>query len=367
MRWFALLLVFLGLVEPLSAETRVSVNQLEEFLLSRHASKESDAELAYQLSSIQLSEQLSDSRLAEISAKVSVGPETAVQLKLLAISSVFEAPPSSEVPLGLSPDSLEQQRLIGLARVYASALVQHLPDFTAFRTTQAFNNSAQFTAKRHSKPEIEMHFVREFHREVAFRAGQEVLDSQGGGSIAGAPRPIAPEGLTTWGEFGPILTTVLGDSLKGTIVWSRWQSGAEGRRLAVFHYSIPKPASHYLIDLGYYLTSQEDHQFLSFRDKPGYSGDLYIDPSSGTILRITLDAELGEDAPVKVSKLSVQYEKVEIGGKTYICPTQGVAQGIAYNLQMEEVDGVGLEKFINVVHFTNYHKFGSTSRIVNNN
>jgi hypothetical protein len=59
----------------------------------------------------------------------------------------------------------------------------------------------------------------------------------------------------------------------------------------------------------------------------------------------------------------VQYGYVDIGGKNYVCPIQGIAVSDVHNLVMES-DGVGLEKHINVVQFLNYHKFGSTSRIL---
>ncbi len=365
MRRFALLLLFLNLARPLSAATQVSVSQLEEFLLSRRASKETDAELAHQLSSIQLSEHLTDSRLAGICAKLRVGPKTAEQLDLLAISSVFEVPPSAELPSVSPPDSLRQQQIMESARAYTAATIHDLPDFIALRLTRAFDNAPQFTGKRHSKPEIGLHFVREHRREVTFRAGQEILASRGTGSGGEESRTIDSEGLSTWGEFGPILTTILGDSLKGRVVWNRWQNSASGKVLAVFRYSVPKPASHDWIDLCCYLTSLENPQFLSFRDKPAYHGDLYIDPASGAIFGITLEAELSEDAPLRVSKISVQYDKVEIGGKNYVCPVRGVALSIVHDLQMERLDGVGLERFVNVVRFTDYHKFGSTARILN--
>jgi hypothetical protein len=363
-RRFALLLLFLTLGSPLIAQASISVKQLEEFLLSRRASREADAELANRLGSVALSEQLDDSGMARICAKLKMGPKTAQQLGLLAISSVFEAPPSSELPSGPPPDSSEQRRMIESARAYASASARNLPDFIAIRSTQAFNNAVQFTGKAHAKPEIELHFVGDYRREVTFGDGQEVIVSQESGSKPGAHRPIDHEGLTTWGEFGPILTTVLGDSLNGKIVWGRWQSAVDGKRLAVFRYSVPKSASHDLIDLCCYQATLKDPQFSRFRDEPGYHGELYIDPASGTILRITLESELDEQAPVKESKVSVRYEAVEIGGKTYICPVRGVALGVVHDLQMERLDGAGLERFINVVHFSGYHKFGSTTRIL---
>jgi hypothetical protein len=79
---------------------------------------------------------------------------------------------------------------------------------------------------------------------------------------------------------------------------------------------------------------------------------------------VTLEAELNKDAPVRTAKLSVDYDEVEIGGKNYICPVHGIAVSTVYDVEMEQLDGVGLERFINVVRFTDYHKFGSTARIL---
>jgi hypothetical protein len=68
--------------------------------------------------------------------------------------------------------------------------------------------------------------------------------------------------------------------------------------------------------------------------------------------------------PVTISAIAVQYGLVDIGGKKYVCSIQGIAVFKVHHLVMETVDGVGLEKHINLLYFLNYHKFGSTSRIL---
>ncbi len=211
-----------------------------------------------------------------------------------------------------------------------------------------FNTVPRSADRPPAKPQIELLFAGERRREVTYRSGHEVSSA--------ASTPIVDfEGLTTWGEFGPILTTILGDSSLGTIGWSRWEVGADGKVLAVFRYAVPKSASHDLIDLCCYLW---------FHGTPAYHGDLSIDPATGSIVQLTLDAELDSGASVRVSKMSVRYGPVEIDGKSYICPLRGVAVGIIHDAQLEKRDGVGLERFVNVVHFTDYHKFGSTARIL---
>jgi hypothetical protein len=68
--------ILLSLAPPaaLSAQTSLTVGEFENFLLSRHAQAESDARLGRQLASIQLSQQLTDARLARLVPKLRIGP-----------------------------------------------------------------------------------------------------------------------------------------------------------------------------------------------------------------------------------------------------------------------------------------------------
>lgn len=65
-----------------------------------------------------------------------------------------------------------------------------------------------------------------------------------------------------------------------------------------------------------------------------------------------------------VSGTAVQYGRVNIGGKDYICPIRGVAVSELHNLAMEDTYKIGPERLINEVRFSNYHKFASTMRIL---
>ena len=359
MRLLALLVLSVVPAATLTAQSSVTVRQFEGFLLSRGAQKESDSALARQLASMQLSEQLTSVRLAKLEAVLRVGPQAAEQIERIAAESIFQAPPLVElVDTESPPDPREQDGMLQAAREYAKSSSQRLPDFLASRSTRSFDNAPEFTRKKHP-PEMWMHFVGARRREVAVRAGREVYQAEASGDDrSDADRA---EGMTTWGEFGSLLATVLQDAKDGSMVWSRWQTGSEGKRLAVFHYSVPRSASHDFVDLSF-----DDGQ-TQFRDKPRYHGELYIDPANGTIFRITLDAELPSGAPVLVSRISVQYAHVDIGGRTYICPIRGTAVSAVHNQQMELLENGGPERFTNLVYFTDYHKFASTSRIVSTN
>ena len=168
------------------------------------------------------------------------------------------------------------------------------------------------------------------------------------------------------GEFGPILLLVFGDFKQGSIAWARWEMDPVRGRLAVFHYTVPKPASHYLVDFCCYTTPEDETRELEFRDHPAYHGEVTLSPDSGSVLRITIEADLDTSAPILTSHLAVQYDDVEIGGRSYLCPARSIAMIALHNPKMQHINGIGIERHLNEVEYIDYHKFGSTSRMITN-
>ena len=353
LRCFAMLLPFTCPVIFLYAQSLVTVTQLQQFLTSKQAANASDADLADRLSSVALSEQLTPATLSRLLAQSEIGSKSAEQLQLLAFASIFCPPPRAELPDIPAPDSAAREKMIAAAVNHVSSSLHQLPDFLATRDTLSFANTSERSNGKHVKPKATMHIVRETRREIAFRNGREIADSNS-----------ADSGLATWGEFGPILKTVVSDSFVGRAIWVRWQISESGTLVAVFRFSVPIDASHYLVDFCCYRKAEDDPMKYPFRARPGYHGELSVDPVTGVIDRITLEADLSDDDPVTSSRIAVQYGKIEIGGRNYVCPIRSIAVSEVHNHVMESVDKVGLEKNVNVVRFLNYHKFGSTARIL---
>jgi len=356
--WLSCLLA----VATVHAATPVTVAQLEQFLSSRQAAKESDEETAERLNEVTLSQELAGPALARVLAEARSRPQTAEQIELLAAESVFQAPPIADQPNNPAPDAAAQQRMIESARAYVSKALLRLPDFLAVRVTRSFDNTITDPRPRHGKPKVQMHFAAEHRRAMAYRNGHEVVSSAMDKSPGSSAAPAA--GLSTWGEFGGILKIVLNDAFSGNVAWERWQRNGAGALVAVFGYVIPEASSHYSVDFCCYLPSMENPVELPFHAKPGYHGELFVDPRDGSIARITLEADLTVADPVVTSAMAVEYGGVEIGGKQFICPVRSVAVTETRNRQMESIDGVGLEKHTNLVKFVNYHRFGSTARIL---
>jgi hypothetical protein len=122
------------------------------------------------------------------------------------------------------------------------------------------------------------------------------------------------------------LSTVLVDAGQNKLVWSHWEQGGAGP-LAVFSFAVPSEKSHYEVDFccvpNYGAGSHVFHRLA------GYRGEITADPATGTILRVTVEAELNATEPVSRASIAVEYGPVEMGGKTYICPVKSVGLSLA--------------------------------------
>jgi hypothetical protein len=207
-----------------------------------------------------------------------------------------------------------------------------------------------------------MHFVGEMQTGITVRNGKELDSPPTGHEEIGTYGLSA--GLSSSGEFGAVLAIVLGDATNDSLHWQRWQSSDSGGRIAVFGYAVPRSSSHYTVDFCCFRQSQDDPTEHSFHDKPAYHGEIYIDPANGQVVQITVEADLRESDPVSRSAMAVHYGDVVIAGKRFVCPVRSVAVSELYNSDIQKLDGIGLERHVNEVEFKDYHKFGSTARML---
>ena len=136
-------------------------------------------------------------------------------------------------------------------------------------------------------------------------------------------------GLEVSGVFGPILSTVLGDALKGKIKWGHWERDTAGAE-AVFHYAVSKEKSNYMVRFCCVDSVIVDVYDSVFHELAAYHGENAFDPASGAILRLTMEAEMPPNEVVSAAGMLVEYGPVEIGGKTYICPLKSVSNLMAH-------------------------------------
>lgn len=332
-----------------------------------------DAVAARKLSELELTERLTTVRLAELEKNLP-GPHSRAALLALADTSAFLKLPESGELVKAAPDAETQRAMLQAAANYVAQALSKLPNFYATQKILHYEDAPAVQRNGTFLPREPLQAVAAASAVVLYRDGKQVVDWGTGKSGKDTP-PIL--GLLTSGEFGPILDTVLADAVRGKIEWSHWESG-DPDDLAVFAYSVEKAKSHYDVK----FCCVEADVARVFDQFSGYHGEIALDPASGTILRITMQADLKPARPVAQANLMVEYGTEDIGGRVYICPRRSVAEVQAYQQKaptspQEAPNELGLHSpgptsseygqlltLLNDVAYQDYHLFRSDSRIL---
>jgi len=374
MRKLALLLLLAAVALPSFAKDepkvqRVTVAQLEQTLAGAKASPEAD--LAQQLSAMELTERLSIARLAQLTGMLP-GAKAQEALVALADRSLFLAPPASEIPPDPAPDAATTRRMLTQVVNYVNTTARQLPNFLASRGTTGFEDRPQEDEQQElgivSHSYLPLHVVGKSTVSVTYRDRQEVVDEGKGKALK---QGQAVGGLVVNGVFGPLLSRVVADALAGKITWSRWERAAAGS-VAVFHYAVPQEKSNYRVMFccvveGYSSDGLPNKR--PFDERAAYQGEIGFDPSNGTILRITMEAEIPAGELVSKAGMLVEYGPVEIGGKTFICPAKSVSLLTVHTAKRmgayarSSYQGAG-KTYLNDVVFSQYRRFGSEMHIL---
>ena len=362
------------LISPANAAERITVAQLEQKLAtpSQVVSPPSDvprallqdSNLAIQIDNVQLSERLTPATLERIQKKYALGPHTQRELLLLADRSALLDPPASELPDRPAPDAKEQKKMIEAVNVYLYKTLTHLPNFFATRTTERFFGIPPELNQTGLPVYVGLHPKGSFSREITYRDGKEVIDPMkvNGSEPATSHDGVArwtQSGLESWGEFGPEPAVILMDADNGTMAFHHWEKSPQGV-VAVYRFSVPAVFSHYEVNYSCNYSN-------SFHTQPSYHGSLAIDSVTGAILRITLQADSRPRDPISHVASVIEYGPVEIGGRMYICPLRS----LAFSVEESDACSVGGRNRrqvqpmqLNRTTFSDYHRLGSTSRII---
>ena len=342
----------------------VSVQQLEDMLLKAGGS--SGGEMVRTLSNMELTERLSTWRREKLQSTLkNKGAREA--LAKLADKSAFLSPPSSEIPANPPPDTAAQQKIIARAIQYVDHTMRRLPNLFTERTTIQFHERPPRSGQTWKTigGDQSLYQDQTSKATVVFRDGKETADAK----VSEAGLLNKNEwSLNTVGTFGAVLATVIvGASEQGSeLAWSRWEQGTNGT-LAVFRYRVPRETPLYLVSSNF-LTI--DDRVARFEKKSPYHGEFAVDPESGAILRLTIQADLEERLPLKRSDIMVEYAPVVIGGITYICPKRSVSISRSRTTmdihQWAENFKVyaPFDTKLSVMAYDKYHLFHPTSRML---
>jgi VWFA-related protein len=382
-RKIAIALIAAALASPVFAAKHLTVDQLQGLIASSRS--KSDADLAYQIGALEMGQRISSKRLSALEETLT-GPLSRSALVALADESQFLDLPPDELPSTPTPAPDDQRQIMSRILTYIAHVIPQLPNFFATRQTTHFvETPAQYDMSDnltvHYQP---LHVASASNRPVSYQDGKEVAEQN-------ASQPAeASQGLRSWGEFGPILATVVVDVARGKVAWSHWEQGENGP-IAVYSYSVPKDSSQFEIHYCCVPDSGQTH-LTEFKEKAGYHGEIAADASTGAILRLTVVSELKSSDEISLADIVVAYGPVDIGGKTYICPIRSIAlskvkMALSHQqfLQMASKNGPGSrstqqqilaagavdegpqQTLLNDVSYAGYHILRSESQIVANN
>ncbi len=366
MRRCALLVLLAAIVLPASAAKRVTVDQLDQTVAAFHGKP--DAETARHLIDIELTQRPGPATLSRWKSDFT-GPETQEALNLIADSAAFLPLPPAEIPPTPAPAHEEQRRIMGLTVGYVSRTVHQLPNFSATRITTRFQDQPQGYEKGGSSfvPAQPLARSGSASATVFYRDGGEVVNATLEKGKKGGP----VQGLSTSGEFGPILATTLLDAAHSKLAWGHWEQSSAGP-VAVFDYAVPSEKSHYEVSYCCFVqgVGANVSDFRPFQQIAGYHGEIAVDPANGTVLRVTAQADLKPTDPLVRADIMVEYGRVELGGSSYICPIKSIsisqAQAADANMAASKVQfSPGhLQTLLNDAAFVQYHLFHADAHIL---
>ena len=291
----SMILLLVGTAPPALATKHVTIAQLEQILDTLKG--ESDSRVARELTDLVLTERANSMRVHRWEHEFP-GRHAREAFTLLTDASAFLDLPAEDIPNTPAPDNAAQQEIFEKTIAYARDTITKLPNFYATRETKHFDDSrprpptedglvlfkggkiavddlntrGMTGDKSQDRP---FHFAGRSSMEVTYRDGVEVTQSQTGNTWSSENPEI---GLTTRGEFGPILAVVLSDASRSSVTWGYWEQGDTGR-FAVFRYAVPEEHSHYevMMPKGRTLSPL----------LPAYYGEIGVDPANGTIMRLS--------------------------------------------------------------------------------
>jgi hypothetical protein len=329
----------------------ISIDEFEVQLNRLHG--KSDDFVVDRISSFELTQRATFTRLTHWLADFH-GRKSQMTLIAIADDSAFLELPPSDSPSADPPSEEERRGIVSRAIASLETTTHRLPDLSAARNTLEFDDSAEdegeiivnLTTAPIKRPgsERKMHLIGKNSVRVSYVHGAEIFNDRDAARLkrAGA-------GLTTWGEFGPLLAGVFRDIGSAGLSWKGWERSGIGT-LAVFHYSVPRGRGHYLVSVRPRIPPQY----------PAYRGEIAIDLQTYNVARVTMLANPTAGSSTASANLEVEYGRVSIGDQMYNCPVHAVAssQGI-------DVDSAGKALAqLNDIQFTDYHLFRADVRIV---
>jgi hypothetical protein len=347
----------------LQAQMQMNVDQLVQFIRSELALKQhSDKQVAAYVKKLQLTEKLTDKTILDLEAQ-GAGPKTVQALQELRDQTAAMKPPThdatyspatapdnpmatgtptaslqTKLPPIPPPNSIEQQKILGMMKEYALNYTDNLPNFVCVQVT-----------RRYIDPNAGDHYrsIGTVLAKVSYNEGHEKYQvySVNGHYEDTDMEHVNAGGAISSGEFGSLMREIFEAGSDADFGWDHWAT-LRGRKMAVFNYFIDSGHSKYSIQ--YTAGPGDDQRIIT-----AYKGLIYADPNTGEITRIKFIAvDIPRSFPVSEATEVLDYDLVDINGHQYVCP-------MLARLYMT----AGRQKSRNEIEFRDYRKFGTESEI----
>jgi hypothetical protein len=340
---------------------KVTVAQLEDILHTMQEQKKADPEVATALKQLEPSQELTGETMNRLINLVP-GPLSTAQLYVLEALSADLAPPDSDLPNTAAPDAAQQKAILDKTSAYVASIYSQLPKLVATKTTLRFQDNVEAVgagsglqsgaqeatvSSGFSKPPNFLHYINSSEMPVSSEHGTENPPEQKQGVQWGANKMIAIE------TPDPSLPQVVHEAETAeSIHWLRWEL-INGKPAAVFAFAVPRERSHLEVkvccfpkinqtgDVSFSMYSppytgevtghssgvgqatgnfQTNTTWHGFKAIPPYHGELFVNASTGIVVRMIVQAEFKTTEVVRELNSRIDFAPVEAGDKVYVLP-----------------------------------------------
>jgi len=360
MKSFGWTLILVLAATPAWCAKKITVADLKSMLAAMHSENKPDADVANALKQVELSEELTRETMNSLVGDVP-GQLSTEQIYVLEARSAMLAPPATDIPTAAAPDAAGQKAILDKASDYVSKTYAQLPALSATKTTLRFQDNVEAAAPSSGlagsatdvsvgsgfvSPYQFIHYINSTDATITSDHGAEKLPSGKDKTPWGANKMIALQ------EPDPDLATVFGEAqAAGDIKWERWES-LNGKQAAVFSFQVPKKKAHFPIHVccfpdvqqtgvanfqsaaiagasgggagGASGNFQTNTNWHDYKTNVPYHGEFFIDPATGTVMRLVTAAEIKPSEVVHQVDTRIDYGPVTVAGKAMVLPVRTV-------------------------------------------
>ena len=319
------------------AQQTLSVDKLVEFLESSIKMKMPDKQVADYVRKMRLSQKLEDRVIEQLQGD-GLGPKTVAALRQMTASTSGlpvavlrqpDAPPPPPPP----PPYDEQNSILNEVREYALNYTKSLPDFICMQVTRRYYDPLGSDSYRHYDTVMTKVSYFEQHEKYELLSVNDKFMTASYESLGGT---------ISSGEFGSMMREIFEPRTDAEFHWIRWAT-LRGHRAHVYSYVVDQPHSQWSIE------DRTAHDRIS----PGYSGLVYVDRNTHTVMRVTLKAEgIPPTFPIQEADDRLDYDTAEISGRQFILPMMAQVHLKAGKVNQR-----------NDIEFHNYRKFSADTTL----